>query len=263
MLGDPIFHHLVEPGRATQARARRWSPKNVIIGQMGPELQRVLCDAAEPVRLRSRQMLEDVAMECRHVYFIETGRVSLMARSGPGKTVDIGVLDRRDFVGLSLAFGETRSSLRVVVQEPGEALRVSAETFTKLLDAIPDLRRKLLVYMHRVYARNAQIALCNVHHPLAQRVARWLAWVADRDEQVQEIRLTHDQLARNLGVRRATISEALGQLEAQGLLQRRRGAIVVHTDQIAREACCCLRMLRRTEEPEPEVGRRLSPLLCS
>ncbi|PSC06044.1 hypothetical protein SLNSH_04330 [Alsobacter soli] len=263
MFGDSTPYQFADPGRPAQARGRRWSPKNVIIRQMAPELQSVLCDAAEPVRLRSRQMLEDVGMECRYVYFIETGRVALMARSGPGRTSEIGVVDHRDVVGLSLVLGATRSSLRVVVQESGEALRVGADSFTRILDAIPDIRRKLLIYVHTVYARNAQIALCNAHHSVAQRVARWLAWVAGREEQAQEIRLTHDQLARNLGVRRATISEALGHFEAQGLLQRRRGAIVVHTEQIEREACSCLRMLRRTEEPEPDAGRRFSPLLCS
>ena len=50
--------------------------------------------------------------------------------------------------------------------------------------------------------------------------------------------LTHELLAMMLGVRRASISEVLRPLQEQGLIDSRRGKIVI-LDRDRLEACCC------------------------
>jgi CRP-like cAMP-binding protein len=253
-------------GSPTQPRVGpRTGPlaRNRILLDMPADLQRAVLARAEHVRLRPRQIVEEIAMPVRYVHFIENGRVSLMGRSEPGKTVETGMLDDRDLVGLPLVLGEARALERAVVQTPGEALRIAAGEFVRLVASIPDLRRQLLLYVNKRFARTTQTALCNAHHTLHQRVARWLCWAVEGAVEAEELCLTHDQLARNLGVRRATVSEILADLEAQRMLKRGRGSLLVYPERLEQAACSCLRMLRRTQtDPEKDGERRPAPFLC-
>ena len=96
--------------------------------------------------------------------------------------------------------------------------------------SIPDLRRQLLLYVNKRFARTTQTALCDGRHTLHQRVARWLCWAVEGKGEAEELCLTHDQLARNLGVRRATVSEILADLETQKVLKRGRGPVLIYPE---------------------------------
>ncbi len=88
------------------------------------------------------------------------------------------------------------------------------------------LSRQLMQVM-----REAQI---NARVTLEARLARWLLMMHDRVDG-DELCLTHDRLAAMLGVRRAGISVTAKRLERNGVVQLRRGAIVV-IDRTALEA---------------------------
>jgi CRP-like cAMP-binding protein len=72
--------------------------------------------------------------------------------------------------------------------------------------------------------RRAQTALSNGRSKLDERLARWLLMAHDRADS-DEIKLTHEFLARMLGVRRAGVTIALNLLERQGLIRVHRGVI--------------------------------------
>ena len=257
---------VLSPSPAQPRLGARTAPlaRNRILLDMPADLQRAVLAKTEHVRLRPRQILQEIGLPVRYVHFIENGRVSLLGRSEPGKTAETGMLDARDLVGLTLVLGDPRASSRAVVQTPGEALRIPADDFVRIMASIPDLRRQLLLYVNKRFARATQTALCNAHHTLHQRVARWLCWAVEGAGAAEELCLTHDQLARNLGVRRATVSEILADLEAQKLLKRGRGALLIYPEQLEQAACACLRILRRTQaDPEKEGERSLAPFMCA
>jgi hypothetical protein len=60
----------------------------------------------------------------------------------------------------------------------------------------------------------AQSTACNRIHTTEQRLARWLLVVADRVGQ-ESYPLTQEVMAQMLGVRRATVTEAAGALQAE------------------------------------------------
>ena len=87
---------------------------------------------------------------------------------------------------------------------------------------------------------------------MTQRCARWLLMTQDRVGG-PEFPLTHEFLSQMLGVRRATVTEAVGELQASELIAYRRGVVQV-LDRAGLEAvaCECYRIIR--DEYERLIG---------
>ncbi|MGY4466935.1 hypothetical protein ACVWWK_002617 [Bradyrhizobium sp. LB9.1b] len=107
----------------------------------------------------------------------------------------------------------------------------------------PDIQQQLFSYVHALLVQNTQTTLCSARHSLEERLSRWLLLAADRlDDRV--IPVTHDVLSVILGVRRASITTTLAELEQSGGLIRQRGGIDV-CDHAALElrACECYQII--------------------
>ena len=90
---------------------------------------------AERVSLEKRQVIQERHTSLRYVYFIERGVASLLAKAGGDRAnVEIRTLGIRDFVGLPLLHGADTSPHRCTVQVAGEALRLRATEFGRLLE---------------------------------------------------------------------------------------------------------------------------------
>ena len=74
--------------------------------------------------------------------------------------------------------------------------------------------------------QTTQTAICNARLNLEQRLARWLLMAHDRLDG-DSLPLTQQFLSLMLGVRRASVTEAVGALERQGLIRGARGQIIV------------------------------------
>jgi DNA-binding transcriptional regulator YhcF (GntR family) len=79
-------------------------------------------------------------------------------------------------------------------------------------------------YLHTAMIQSSQSTACSLSHSLLQRLARWLLTAQDRSAR-DDLPITHDLLARNLGVRRASVSEAFKPLERLGIFARERGLV--------------------------------------
>jgi Mn-dependent DtxR family transcriptional regulator len=70
----------------------------------------------------------------------------------------------------------------------------------------------------------------------------------DRANQT-EFKITHDFLAKMLGVRRAGVTEAAGALQAKNLIQYRRGVMqVLNRRALEAAACPCYRIFNSAYE---------------
>jgi CRP-like cAMP-binding protein len=188
------------------------------------ELER-LAPALERIALHDRQILQERNVPAAYGYFIESGMASLTSRSGERGTLELSTLGRKDFTGIPLVLGTMRSPHRCVVLVPGQALRIRADDFRHALVSSPGLRRVVMRYIQATLVQSSQLMVCNMCHPLAQRLARWLLLAHDHIGR-DEIPVTHEHLSRAFGVRRASITLALARMEELGLIQRCRGRFV-------------------------------------
>jgi CRP-like cAMP-binding protein len=154
------------------------------------------------------------------------------------------MIGRTGLVGVPAILGVDRTIFRCFVQLPGEALRISISHLRSAMESHSSLRQVMMNYVQAQMTWQAQIILCNTRHSLRQRVARWLLMVLDCIDG-NDVPATHDLLARMLGVRRASISETIHELETCGVLSAGRGQLkVLDRTSLAEAACECYSLLR-------------------
>ncbi len=200
------------------------------------------------------QVLYEPGRVPSHVHFPYDGTmisVVLPLRDGAAmETLTIG-MEGAAGLGVDAADTEVEAFARGVVQMPGAAARVPMPRIAAAAAASATLRRLLARHAEAQLSMAMQSVACNAAHPLRARLARWLLTALDRagpaaDGAAAALPLTQEFLAEMLGVRRATVGEALLALQADGLVRLRRGGLVVlDRDGLSGVACECYDAVRR------------------
>jgi CRP-like cAMP-binding protein len=147
-------------------------------------------------------------------------------------------------VGAPAVLGVESSMFRCFVQIPGEALRLDTDQLWRFLQAYPIFRQLLFNYVQALMTLQGQNIVCGIRHNVHQRVARWLLMALDRMDGT-EIPATHDLMARMLGARRASVTQAIGDLEAAQAIAHARGQLtVVDRPKLESLACECYGLVR-------------------
>jgi CRP-like cAMP-binding protein len=214
----------------------------------GDERSQVLSVSVR-VRLTPRQILHEYMVPMDHVYFVESGLVSVAAKVGRDKFVEVWLTGSQGMVGVPVVLGAGIEPLhRRTVQVGGQALRIRTHDFLQAMEGLPAFRRALHAFLNVVLSQTSQSGACNSTHSIKHRLARWLL-VARSGLNADDIPLTHGVLAQLLGVRRASVTECLEDLESQGVVSTRRGQIMICSSGELREVCCdCFRMIDREYE---------------
>ncbi|MGH1570333.1 Crp/Fnr family transcriptional regulator [Methylobacterium sp. P31] len=245
------------------------SPRNLILSALPVEDWAELAPLLERVSLRRRQVLTEPRTDIPYIYFIEHGLAALQARTQADGAHGVGLLGRFGMTGLPLVLGTKRSPLRIVVQTAGEAYRLKAGDAEALFSGDTALRRLALAYVQVRMVHAAQVALCNAHHPVEERVRRWLLLAHDLLGE-DEICVSHATIAGHLGMRRPSVSEQVKRLERAGLVSQSFACITVRDRAgLEQDACECHRLVwaeyRRLREvvPRSPFGRSAYPHLAS
>ncbi len=189
------------------------------------------------VKLPLHSILNETAKPIEFGYFINGGLASILTVLKSGKIVEVGLTGSEGFVGLPLIAGLTTSATRVIAQVAGNAYRIRAKHLRKALTESPALRIKLQQYAQEVATQSAQIAACNRLHNANQRMARWLLMSQDRLGGAS-VNLTQEFLAHMLGMRRASVTVALGFLQKSALIAYKRRIVTIE-DRPGLEAAAC------------------------
>jgi CRP-like cAMP-binding protein len=187
------------------------------------------CEALQrhlsPVELPLRHKLEQPFQPIEHVYFVEDAIASVVAKY-PERDVEIGIVGCEGMTGSAIIMGATSSSHATYIQLAGDAHRMSSDSFRQCMRDSPTLRSWLLRYVHAFLVQTTHTAVANARANLPERLARWLLMSHDR-VRGNEMTLTHEFLATMVGIRRAGVTETLHVLVAKGLIETRRGRIVI------------------------------------
>lgn len=199
----------------------------------------------EPVDLPLRWTLSKAGDAIKHLYFIETGMVSLVAPLDDGALIEIGVIGAEGIVGAAVLHGDARYLAEAMVQCDGSAMRIRTAALRNAADESRPLLQRLLLFSHALHIQVAQSAACNGRHSLQERLARWLLMTHDRAGR-DELPLTHDFLGMMLGTRRAGITVAVGALKAAGMVRNSTGRItVLDRSRLEMASCECYRIVTR------------------
>jgi CRP-like cAMP-binding protein len=198
----------------------------------------------EPVRLEFKQALYAPHEPITQIYFPLNGVVSLLTGMEAGSAIEVAIVGNEGIVGLPVFLEAGSTPGHAIAQIAGDALRMPADAVRAEATAGGTLQTVLHRYTQGLLNQIAQGAACNRLHPMPARCARWLLMTHDRVG-VDDFPLTHQFLAQMLGVRRATVTIAVGALQQAGLIRYRRARMTI-IDRSALEAasCVCYRIIR-------------------
>ena len=206
----------------------------------------------EPVLLRLGDMLYEPGQALTHAYFPVTAIVSLQYVMASGASAEAAGVGREGMVGVALFTGADSTPSSAVVQTAGHAWRLERNVLKAEFARAGALQEVLLRYTQALLVQMMQTAVCNRHHNVEQQVCRWLLMTLDRLPEITveakdqgELTVTHELVARMLGVRREGVTEAAGKFQQAGLIQNRRGHIaVLDRAGLERHVCECYGLVK-------------------
>jgi len=139
-----------------------------------PQLEQVSCQRA--------QVLMDADSALDHVFFPDSGVVSVVAVYADGSIIEMATVGREGFTDVQAVFGAKRSSVQLLVQIPGSAARMSRAAFTRAMQSMPAFRSLMDAYVQAFLEQVMVSVACNGAHSLKQRLARWLLMMRDRSD---------------------------------------------------------------------------------
>jgi CRP-like cAMP-binding protein len=179
-----------------------------------------------------------------HVFFPDSGVISAVAVYADGKIIEMATIGREGCTAVQAVLGAESSSIRLLVQLPGGAAKISRTAFAQAMEAMPSFRSLMYAYVQAFLEQVLVSVACNGAHSLKQRLARWLLTMRDRGDD-DALQITQDLLAEMLGVQRPTITNAARELEGAGLIARgRREVTILDRQGLIAASCECYRLVR-------------------
>jgi CRP-like cAMP-binding protein len=178
------------------------------------------------VELPLRMQLELRGRPIEHVYFPESGILSVVANGDNKREIEVGLIGHEGMSGLAVVMGTDRSPHETYVQSAGRGWRIRSNDLRKAIQESRSLHQRFLLYGHAFLMQTGYTAVANGRSKIEEWLARWLLMAHDRTDG-DTLSLTHEFLSIMLGVRRPGVTHAVNLLERVGLIHASRGTITV------------------------------------
>jgi len=218
---------------------------NKLLSALPSEVYEHLLPHLEIVSLPLGQVLYEPGKIITEVYFPSQSMISIVASNQGTSKPEIALVGNEGMVGLPVVLGGDYMPFFAVVQVADSATRIKAQRLKEEFDRGEQLQKVLLLYTQARLTQISQTTVCLHSHTIEQRLARWLLTIGDC-LQKDTLTLTQHLLSQLLGVRRATITEAAGTLQRQGIISYKRGQITI-LDRVALESrsCGCYSLIKK------------------
>jgi CRP-like cAMP-binding protein len=201
-----------------------------------PVLERIT-PHLEFVRTDQGKVLLEADQPINRVYFPTGGLFSLLVRGSEGEPVEAAIVGREGMLGITVVLGAATNTFEELCQIDGNAVSLPTRVLCDEFESDLTVRALLLAHVDTVIHVMGRNVACNRLHLTEQRLARWLLQVRDRVGS-DTFYLTQEFLGHMLGVRRPTVSEAVGSLTRAALIRHQRGRIRI-LDDAGLEAAAC------------------------
>jgi CRP-like cAMP-binding protein len=228
---------LVRPSKAKTASTPVVSSSNQLLRSLPLSLFNSLRRSLRSVFLEDEQFLylQDAPLD--YVYFSETAVISEMRTLEDGRMVEIAITGREGAVGLSAMFCSSRVANCTQVSQAGSAVRIESSVLVKMARLNPELARCLTPHVDQYIRQISQRAICNMYHSVKERLCTWLLMVQDRCGK-KTLKLTHEQIARTLGVYRPSVTCIALEMRKNKLITYSRGRLSMSDRGKMEEATC-------------------------
>jgi DNA-binding transcriptional regulator YhcF (GntR family) len=165
---------------------------------------------------------------------------SYLVANEDGRDVETILVGREGAVGGIVSQGFLPAYTRIMVKFGGPFVRLSIGRLDAAKAKSKTLGNVFARYADCMLAQIFQSTACNAIHSIEQRTAKWIVSAMERTDGDNAVPLTHEQLATLLGVGRSYTSRVIQTFKAEGILETRRGSILVrNADALKVRACLC------------------------
>ena len=217
---------------------KRWHENRLLASLPDRDLARLL-PQLEILTLFAKEPVYENGEEINFIYFPLDSIVVLISSVETKATVEVGLIGNEGMVGATILMGAKNSTSQALILTEGKALRLPAAVLKKEAKRASRMREVMLNYTSALLALSAQLAACHRYHTPKARLARMLLMIDDRVKDGQ-VHITQDLLAHLLGTRRATVTQAVNQLQDKELIASARGRIrFLDRKGLENESCTC------------------------
>src|SRR5271155_5820337 len=123
-----------------------WPRNRLLLALSSSDLDRLMPDL-ERIRCSRGEVLMDADGPLDHVFFPDSGVVSVVAVYADGSIIEMATVGREGCTSAQAIFGATTSSVRLLVQIPGGAAKMSRTAFTGAIESMPAFRSLMYAYV--------------------------------------------------------------------------------------------------------------------
>ena len=158
-----------------------WPRNRLLLALPTRNLKRLMPEL-EHIRCQREQILMDADSSLDHVFFPDSGVVSVLAVYADGNVIEMATIGREGCTNVQAVFGAKTSSVQLLVQIPGSAAKMSRAAFMRAMHSMPSFRSLMYAYVHAFLEQVMVSVACNGAHSLKERLARWLLMMRDRSD---------------------------------------------------------------------------------
>ena len=119
----------------------------------------------------------------------------------------------------------------------GNVLKIESAILRKLSKLNPELPVLFHTTLENYIRQISQKAVCNMYHSVEERFCTWLLMVQDRCSK-ETLKLTHEQIARTLGVYRPSVTCIALDMRKKKLIDYSRGGISIRDRRQMEDIAC-------------------------
>lgn len=220
--------------------------QNRILAGLPLQEQEVLRPHLRLVLLPTKAELHELNSPITQLHFPIDCAISLLNLQASGRMVEVAVIGREGCSAFPHMPGAGVALARTIVQIGGMAFQLDVVVLESLLPKLPALYSMMNQFGALLFREAVVSVGCSQFHSVEQRLSRWVLSHLHRTGH-RLLPFTHDFLADQLGVQRVTVSEALAQLQRNGLVTYGYGKVEIKdVRQLEEIACDCFSLVRRS-----------------
>ncbi len=165
--------------------------------------------------------------ECPGITFLLTGEIRVFMVSQTGREITLYYIlpGETCVINASCIIAKSNYMANAVAVEDGVMLYLSRETFTRLMTQSEKMRHFIFSFFSRRFSEIIELVEDVTFGKMDERLADYLIEKAQNDE----LNITHQTIANELGSSREVISRLLKDLERRGLIELGRHRILLRT----------------------------------
>ncbi|MEO8574755.1 MAG: Crp/Fnr family transcriptional regulator [Pyrinomonadaceae bacterium] len=229
--GSQAYDAFVDSGTRTST--------NTFLQNIGPEHLIGLGQFFKRVNLAKDQYLYQQDDTIDNIFFPETAVVSEFQILEDGRMIEVAIVGAEGVIGIASAFSACRAANCTQVCVAGTGLVIGRDIFEREVASDRRLQGIVHNYINNQIKQLSQRVVCNTFHSVEQRFCSWLLTLQGRSRR-DRFRITHEHVARVLGVHRPSVTCIAQSLREKNLIDYGRARLVISDKGgIERLACGC------------------------